>query len=635
MKPRIRALALAAVMVAAAALYTVRLNQVPSFLSSDETAFALQAHAIATTAHDENGRLLPLYFQMMQNVWFHPALVYVMAPVLTVARPTPWAVRLPVAIVALCNLLLVFVVARRLGASDAAAIGASVLLGLTPAHLLHGRFACDYLLPVPCALVWFILFIDSSKSDSSWRLFAAGAALGLGLCTYIASLVMMPVFLLLTYVTLFLTGARRLRPYAAVTGGFILPLLPLVSYVVAMPEVYVGFTQRYGGANLDVVNHPRTLFDPGIMAQRWATYRSFFDWSFLFDRAETHVMSSTYTTGVFLKVMKVLIPLGVYHILRNRRTAFTLLLLAAFLSAPLAASLIPEAHAIDRALLLLPMGALIGAFGVDWLLVPRIWFVTGAGRAVCAGLFVWMAVQFEGFYRDYQTEYPLRASSWFDGNHPGAFEPIVGQHARDDRRLIYLSTALPRIKEHWKLYLLGHGRKDLLGRTVFFGQDLGLAGVAPGSVLLTGTDDPVERSFKKMDAVRVVAHITEPDGAPAFTIFERTRATSFYRFDGMYSAQVGFTCTPGRGHAVCASLPTTVSCPSGETITVANNLVFDTCGYLNQTAITDEGLFVGTSWIQGIPITGTFATAEAFRLSGSGAPGGNQYQLTFLVTKRQ
>jgi 4-amino-4-deoxy-L-arabinose transferase-like glycosyltransferase len=634
MNPRIRALVLVAVMIAAAVLYTVRLNQVPSFLSSDETAFALQAHAIATTAHDQNGRLLPLYFQMMQNVWFHPALVYLMAPVLAVLRPMPWAVRLPIALVSLCNIVLVFVVARRLGGSDAAAIAASVLLALTPTHLLHGRFACDYLLPVPCVLVSFILLVDANRSHTSWRLFAAGAVLGLGLYTYIAAVVMMPVFLFLTYLTLFLTGERRVRSYAAVTAGFILLVLPLATYLVAVPEVYVGLTERYGGANVDVLNHPRSLFDVDIMVQRWATYRSFFESSFLFDRAETHVMSSTYTTGVFLKVMKVLMPLGAYHILRNRRTPFTLLLLAGFFSAPLAASLIPEKYAVDRALLLLPMGALIAGFGVDWLLVPRIRFVTWVGRAVCAGLFVWMAVQFKGFYRDYMTDYPLRASSWFDGNHPGAFEPIVRQHPRDDRRLIYLSDGLPRIREHWKLYLLGHGRKDLLGRTVFFGQDLGLSGVAPGSLLLTGTDDPVERSFLKMDAVRIAAHITEPDGAPAFTIFERTQAHSFYHFDGTYSAQVTLTCVPGRAHDVCATLPTTVACPSMETVTVANNLVFDSCGYLSQTAISDEGLYVGTSTSQHIPVKGTFATTGTFRVSGRGASGGNQYQLTFVLTKR-
>ncbi len=634
MNPRVRALALITVMIAAAVLYTVRLNDVPSFLSSDETAFALQAHAIATTAHDQNGRLLPLYFQMMENVWFHPGLVYLMAPVLTVVRPLPWAVRLPTVMIALSNILLVFVVARRLGASDAAAIGASVLLGLTPAHLLHGRFACDYLLPVPFVLVWLILLVDAQRSPSSWRLFAAGAVLGMGLYTYIASLVMMPVCLLLTYLTLFLNGERRLRPYATITAGFILLVLPLASYLAAVPAVYAGFTQRYGGANVDVVHHPSDLFAVKIMAQRWATYRSFFEWSFLFERAETHAMSSTYTTGVFLKVMKVLIPIGVYQILRNRRTRFTLLLLAAFVTAPLAASLIPEPHAIDRALLLLPTGALIAAFGLDWLLMPRVWFLSWMGRAACAGLLVWTATQFDGFYRDYLTDYPRRSSFWFDGNHPGAFEPIVRQHPRDDRRLIYLSEGLPRIREHWKLYLLGHGRKDLLGRTVYFGQDFSLAGVAPGSVLLTGADDPVERSFRKMDAVQAVAHITEPDGAPSFTLFERTSARSLYPFDGTYSAQVTLTCSPGGAGEACATLATTAACPGMETVTVANNLVFDKCGYLQQTAISDDGRFVGASTSQGIQLSGTFTTTGTFPLSGSAVSGGNQYQLTFLVTKR-
>src|SRR4029078_11964812 len=99
MHSRIRALLLVAVVITAAVLYTTRLNRVPSYLSSDETAFALQAHAIATTAHDENGRLMPLNFQMLQNVWFHPALVYLMAPVLAVVPPMPWAVRSPIVIV--------------------------------------------------------------------------------------------------------------------------------------------------------------------------------------------------------------------------------------------------------------------------------------------------------------------------------------------------------------------------------------------------------------------------------------------------------------------------------------------------------------------------------------------------------
>jgi hypothetical protein len=71
-----RAIALAAVVCTAALLYTARLDRVPSFLSTDETAFVLQARSIATTGRDTHGRLLPVYFQVFENVWFHPALVY-------------------------------------------------------------------------------------------------------------------------------------------------------------------------------------------------------------------------------------------------------------------------------------------------------------------------------------------------------------------------------------------------------------------------------------------------------------------------------------------------------------------------------------------------------------------------------
>jgi len=636
MHARSRTAILAVVVVAAAALYTARLDRVPSFLSTDETAFALQAHAIATTAHDEHGRFLPLYFQMFENVWFHPGLIYWMAPLLTVFRPLPWVVRLPTVLIALGNLLLVYAVARRLGASYAAGVGASVLLALTPAHLLHGRLACDYLLPVPCVLAWLLLLVDARRLPSSWRLVAAGCALGLGLYTYIAALVVMPVCLVLTWLTLLLSGERRLRPYALVTAGFALLVVPIAIYLAAMPEVYAAFVARYGGTSvdLDVLHHPGGVFSAHLVAERWPIYRSFFEWPFLFERAEAHVMSSTYTTGVFLAAMKWLMPIGLYHILRNRRTPFTLLLLAVFLSAPIAASLIPEKYAIDRALVLVPTGAIIGAFGVDWLLAPRPWLLAWPARAACVWLFVSMGMQFNDFYRDYVTAYPIRASAWFDGNHPGAFEPLVRGHAPDDPRFIYISKELPRIGDHWKLYLFAHRRRDLLKWTVYFSQqDLHLDSLPAGTLLLTGVDDPVERSFRKMPAVEAVTRVTEPDGQPTFTVFERTRQVTVDRFDGIYGVKVSATCVPGP-HRSCASLPTTVSCPSLDTVTVASSVVLDRCGYLAQAVLGPDGRYAGASTNFAIPISGTFATAGSFRLSGSGVFEGNRYELTFSITRQ-
>jgi hypothetical protein len=246
-----------------------------------------------------------------------------------------------------------------------------------------------------------------------------------------------------------------------------------------------------------------------------------------------------------------------------------------------------------------------------------------------------MALQFNDFYRDYLTAYPLRAAFWFDGNHPGAFDPIVRQHPPADPRLIYISSTLPRIKDHWKLYLLGRGRYDLLKRTVFFAQeDIHLDGVRPGTLLLTGADDPVERSFLRLPDVKRVARITEPDGSPAFAIFERTSSATIFQFDGTYSAQIHVTCTPRSAHAACADLPTTASCPSLETITVASGVVLDSCGYLGQAVLTGDGRYVGSTSYR-VPVKGIFATSGTFRLSGSGESGGSDYELTFSVTKQR
>jgi hypothetical protein len=41
---------------------------------------------------------------------------------------------------------------------------------------------------------------------------------------------------MLTYLALFAGGARRKRPYAMVTAGFMLLVLPLALYLVAVPR---------------------------------------------------------------------------------------------------------------------------------------------------------------------------------------------------------------------------------------------------------------------------------------------------------------------------------------------------------------------------------------------------------------
>ena len=140
--------ALLLLLAAAAFLYGSQLDRSPVYLNSDETMFAVQAHAIATTGRDEGGRLLPVYFQMNENVWAHPAVIYAMAPFVAFVTPSPVVVRLPTVLVAVLTLGLVHKLARTAAAGHAA-LAAPVILALTPAFFMHGRLACDYMFPVP------------------------------------------------------------------------------------------------------------------------------------------------------------------------------------------------------------------------------------------------------------------------------------------------------------------------------------------------------------------------------------------------------------------------------------------------------------------------------------------------------
>src|SRR4051812_24823343 len=102
-------------LIAAAILYTWRLDEMPTYLSPDEALIAVDAHSIATTGHDVHGNVLPLYFFIQvpnseRSGWFTPVIFYLSAVVQMVLPFTEWSIRIPSVIVGLTNLVLVFLI---------------------------------------------------------------------------------------------------------------------------------------------------------------------------------------------------------------------------------------------------------------------------------------------------------------------------------------------------------------------------------------------------------------------------------------------------------------------------------------------------------------------------------------------
>jgi len=516
--------------------YSIDLGRAPVYLHPAEVLFALQAHAVATTAHDITGRLLPLYFQMAPigaNVWFQPVIEYFMAPFFWVLPVTEWAVRLPSVVIGAVDVVLLYLIARRLFNSERWAIAAAVLLALTPSHFINSRIAMDYLYPVPFVLTWLLLLLRYLDRPSQRTLFVAASVLGLGVYSYLASVIMMPVYLALTWLTLFANGTRAKRPYVISVAGFVWPLALAALWLLRHPAVVAETMGRYQtgpaiaaydaagrlpmSSMLEELRRPLHFFN---ISGRVSLFWYFFDPAYLFvTGGYANIMNSTRRVGVFLAPLLVFVPAGFLYLARLRRTRIDPLLVLGFASAPLAAVMVvPEPYAIDRELTLLPFAVLIATFGVRAMLTAgNAWW-----RRAGVALLIVIPLHFAFFCVDYWRDYPLRASYWFEGNHRAALETIIEREPRGSAATVYFrADRLPYIDAYWRFYLLKTGRQDLAARTVFLKDGETAAGAPPGSLLLTRDDDQSANALVESGQLRKLAAFDEPGNPPLYALFQR------------------------------------------------------------------------------------------------------------------
>jgi 4-amino-4-deoxy-L-arabinose transferase-like glycosyltransferase len=527
-------------------LYSANIGHAPIYLHEAEVLFALHAQSIATTLHDTNGRLLPLYFQMPQvgeNVWFHPMVVYAMVPFLKVLPLSETAIRLPSALVGLTDVVLIYFIAARIFRSDRWGLLAAALLALTPSHFIHSRLAMDYLHPVPFVLAWLLCLLIFLERRNPWLLFAATSFLGGGLYSYIASVVMMPLYLVMTVVVIWTTIDRPARLWLVAIAGFAWPLC-LLLWVVFHPQLFAQTLSRYGVGADAVAPLPRNAPLSVILAAvrqashfsgitgRVSLYWYFFDPAYLFlTGGYANVVNSTRHVGVFPLSFIVLIPVGLTILMSRRRSAIDVLLVAAFATAPLAACLVvPEPNAIDRELEILPFGVLAATAGAQYLLAAprRRWRSAG----VC--LLAAVPLHFLFFSVDYYRDYPPRAAFWFNWNRRGAIEELLAREREHPSPAIYLSTHhLSYVQPYWRLYLIKYGREDLLQRTVYFDSDgFDVQSIPSGSLLLVGPDETPLASSIHADLLRTLAVIPEPADPPFFSILVRTQKSARLNHDG-------------------------------------------------------------------------------------------------------
>ncbi len=518
--------------LATVALYGTRLSDAPMYLGQDEVFFGITAHSIASTGRDLGGRLLPLYFQwpaeISTNVFYQPMLIYSTALLLKAVPLSEAAIRAPTVVVGLADVVLMYVVALRIFKRESSAVLAAVLLLLTPAHFIHSRFAMDYLYPVPFVLGWLLGLLVFIEEGRPWTLFASTLALGVGFYSYIAAVVMMPMYFVITCGFL-VFQKRPLRDYGVAAAGFALPLVPIVPWLLTHPDA-VALTARryelYGAAHAGPLLSARTTILRSLreslhfffITERVSLYWYFFNPAYLFLTGGLVVVSATRRFGVFLLPLAVLIPVGINYLINVRRTAVGALLLVGVVTAPVAACLVNEQYAIFRELELLPFAVLIAVVGVEAMLPARRALVRWAAIALLA----LVPVQFAFFHRDYFGRYAVESAGWFGGNIRGGLEDVIARSRRGGQAAIYLPKIIPYMDWYWRFYLIKQREPALAGRTVLF--DAGRVdpvAIPSGSLMIVQDSDPAAGPLLRSDRLEKLRLVAQPNGEPFLWVVQK------------------------------------------------------------------------------------------------------------------
>jgi 4-amino-4-deoxy-L-arabinose transferase-like glycosyltransferase len=493
-----------ALALATIAIYAVRLALLS--LVHDEVVYALNALSLANTGRDLSGQFLPVSIPVIGTFFATPLNIYTTAIFLKLAPLTETVVRLPSVLIGALNVALVFLVGRKILDSTRLAALAAVILMLTPAHFIHSRLATDHIYVVAIMLGWMLALLSVEREDQRWRIAASTALLGLGLYSYLGAAITMPVFVGVTLVFLYLRGFRSPTTFVVAAAGFLVVVFPFVLWHALHPDQYGKQMQMYGLA--------RAQAGAGI-AGRIGVYWDYFSPSFLFFAGDTGLINGTRMTGVFLLPMMVLLAIGIGALLLRAASPTILLLLTAFAVSPLAATVVGERYRINRALVMLPLAALIAAAGVRALWTHR----SRAARVVAAGLLIAMPIQFAMFYRDYLTAYPARSQSWFEYNIRGGMEEIIGR-ATIDRVPVFIAANIQWAEYYWPLYVAKHSRSDFSStmRIVDLGSASTRAGLPEHAFVLCRKSDAgplVDAGFT------LVVSVPEPDGDSQFSVLQR------------------------------------------------------------------------------------------------------------------
>jgi 4-amino-4-deoxy-L-arabinose transferase-like glycosyltransferase len=364
----------------------------------DEAALSYNAYSIATTARDEDGAFMPLFFRSFGD-YKSPLYPYVLAGIFRITGPHKAVARTFSAVLGAFAVLLLGLLARRLTGRSVAAVVVIVLAGLTPWLFELGRVALE-VATQPLLIALLLLALHRAWRRRTWTSLEGvlvGLLLGLLLYSYTGNRLLAP---LLAVALAVFAGRGRWRWLTTALATFAVFLVPLVVYALRHPGAV---TARYGATTITHEGHSHGWVVLQAIANWFHDIDPWF-WATSGDPAP-YVHVGGYGS-LFAAVVVLALAGFVFVLWRRRDDLWWRYVVVATLLAPIPAALTVDRHNAIR-LAALPVFCIVLVVPpLDALLVsPRRSRLAAVGLAVVA---VTVAVQFAQFLHAYRVRGPAR-----------------------------------------------------------------------------------------------------------------------------------------------------------------------------------------------------------------------------------
>lgn len=367
-------------------LRTVSLSNIPPGVNRDEAAIGYTAYSLLITGKDEYGQSYPLSFKSFGD-WKVPFYFYAAIPFVKILGLSEFSTRLPSAIFGTLTVLLCFYLVMEIleiddqsdksrRQSKMTALISSFLLAISPWHIFMSRTASESNVAVFLVTGGLLFFFKSFKIN--YLITASFFLLALSLFTYHGNHVFTPLLMLILCVIY--VKKNGLSRWLLISCGLFL----ILAGVIFTKTLFEADKTKISG--LFILNDPakvhefielrRKIYTNGdffatmihnrpmlLVRTTINNYLKSFSPEFLFIQGGANFQHNIPNFGNLYIWEAFTLPISLYFLLRssNRYKWFLLLW---FLISPLPASITRDAPHTSRMMVLLPLPAILSAYGI-------------------------------------------------------------------------------------------------------------------------------------------------------------------------------------------------------------------------------------------------------------------------------